>query len=470
MTHSKASRPAMPMRDGAPDIEALLRRNRAEFGGTRMDAPTGLKEQAKQARALLDSKRTEAKGAWTTFAQMRDSMVKEGVNLLAPENKDKFAKLDDASKAHDAIAQEVAELEVGYARLLEMAGETMPEGVTRGGDGGSAANAAAALSAWGTRYTESDVFQRLKAQVERSGSSAIGTSDPVAIASRQEILNVLSGTITTGAGAGAALFFEQRLSGIYGTPMIPLTVLDLITIGETDERMVSWVVEVLFQNNAAETAENTTKPQSHFGFEDRSTSVVDIAHWTKVTRQTLRDQAAIRSWIDRRMMDGVRRRLAQQVITGDGTGVNLLGIYNQAGIIEHVKGTDPMIEYIHKMITKVRVTYRDEPTAIGLHPYDWEQINLSKTEQGLYYYGGPTQQGPATIWGKPVAVSVDFPEGSPAVGNFKEANLWVREGVSVQATDTNEDDFVTNRVTIRSEMAGAFGLLQPAAIAIAVAA
>lgn len=464
-TKATPARPAMPMRaDGRPDLAALFARSRAEFGATRMDT-TSLKEQAKQVQTALNAKRAEAAEKWTEFDALRTSAIKDGVDFT--KDTAAFDKLDAAGKAHDVLAQEAAKLEATYARLLELAGETMPEGNTLGGDGPSLTGTAKA--SWGKRWVDSDEFKALQARVQASGSAAVGATNPVRVATREEIMAVLTGTVTTGDGAGGALLWTKRLDGIIGIPQAALNVLDLITIGETDERMVSWVVEVLFQNNAAETAENTTKPQSNFGFDDRDATVRDIAHWTKVTRQTLRDAAAIRSWLDNRMMYGVRRRLQQQVVSGDGTGVNLLGIYNQPGIIEHVKGTDPLVEMIHRMITKVRITYMDEPTAVGIHPTDWETVALSKAEgSGIYFYGGPAGQGPKTIWGLPVAVSVDFPLGSPAVADFKQASLWVREGVSVQATDTNEDDFINNRVTLRSEMAGAFGVLQPAGIAIAV--
>lgn len=422
-----------------------------------------LKAQARQVAEALEAKRSEASTAWAEFDTARKSAVQEGVNFA--ENRDAFEKLDSLGKKHDVIAEEIKQLEYTHSRLLGMAGGKAAPQVPsqRGGEDERPGRG------WGKRYTGTDEYREIKSVVEQSGA-AIGTTRPVKVADRAEVKAVLTGTVGTGAaGEGGSALFIDRQPGIHGIPQAPLNILDLITVGETDERTVSWIVESTFNNNAAETAENALKPESDFGLLEKTATVRDIAHWTKVTRQMLRDVAALETYIDSRLAYGVRRRLQKQIVAGSGAGVNLLGLYNQSGTAQVSKGSNPLVEVIHNAITQVRLGYFDDPTAVLIHPSDWETIRLFKAGDGSYYYGGPAGVGPQTVWGLPVVVSVDAPVGFPMVANFREATLWVREGLTIASTDSNEDDFKYNRVMIRAEMAAAFGVIEPKAFAEIVA-
>ena len=64
------------------------------------------------------------------------------------------------------------------------------------------------------------------------------------------------------------------------------------------------------------------------------------------------------------------------VLTGGGTGEDFTGILN-AGINVQGLGSDSVLDAIFKARTKVRVTGRARPTAVVLHPNDWEVIRLA---------------------------------------------------------------------------------------------
>ncbi len=100
-----------------------------------------------------------------------------------------------------------------------------------------------------------------------------------------------------------------------------------------------------------------------------------------------------------------------------------------------------------------------------MHPTTWEKLRLSKTADGNYYWGGPALSGLSTVWGFPAVVSTIFPPGTAVVADWRKATLWLREGLTVAASDSHADFFIRNMVAILAEMRGAFTVRRPDAFA-----
>ena len=56
-------------------------------------------------------------------------------------------------------------------------------------------------------------------------------------------------------------------------------------------------------------------------------------------------------------------------------------------------------------------------------------------------------------------VSEGVTEGTALVGDFRQAVLWEREGVSLLVSDQHADFFTRNLLAILAEMRAAFGVL-----------
>jgi HK97 family phage major capsid protein len=248
-----------------------------------------------------------------------------------------------------------------------------------------------------------------------------------------------------------------------------LTLLDVITTGSTDSNVVEWVYETLRTEGANNVAEAASKPQGDFTVDIESAKVEKVAEFIRVTREAMMDAAALQTFINERLTDGVRRRVQQQVAGGTGASPQMRGIYNTAGINSQPQGSDNLFDAIHKGITKVRTEYFGEPNAIGIHPTDWESIRLTRDDSGAgagtgsYLFGPPSDTGATSLWGIPVVVHQIFPTGNPLIGNFREAFLWVREGVTLSASDSDGDNFTKNLVTLLAEIRAAFGVIYPKA-------
>lgn len=237
-----------------------------------------------------------------------------------------------------------------------------------------------------------------------------------------------------------------------------LTVRDLLSVGQTTLNSIPYIQETSYTNAATTVAEEGEKPEATFALQDEFAPVKKIAVIAKVTDEMWNDFPTLRDYINQRLRFMVEEREEAQLLSGAGSGSEITGILT-ASIQSQAKGGDTTPDAIHKAITKVRVTGRDEPDGIVIHPTDWEAIRLSKDDNNQYYAGGPFM-GPygvggihgETIWGKRVVVTTAITENTALVGAFRNgAMIFDREGITVDATNSNEDDFNFNRMSLRVE-------------------
>lgn len=418
-----------------------------------------LKAQAREIAGVVEAKKAEAAKAWNEFDALRKSAVAEGVDFA--KNADAFEKLDAAGKAYDVIRDEVADLEAKRSRLVEMASE----GGIKAAD---VADVKADAKTFGEAFVKSAAYRDAAQKAGGSANLPIGATDSVQVMDRAGVKTLLK--VTSGGLAGVPE--EDRTGLIVAKPLAGLDFLNVIASATTDSDVVEWLEETTYTNSAAETAEGADSPESALAFTVRTANVKEIPHFIPVTRRALADAAFVESWINNRLVDGVRRRLQTQVLSGGGTGEDFTGIYNTAGIgsiDRSVTGTD-MIESLHKAITTIRTNAFIEPDFVGIHPNDWEAIRLLKASTaGTYQYGAPSEAGAQSIWGIPAIVHAAFTSGSPLVGRGSEATLFVREGLSVAASDSHSDYFIKRQVALLATMRAAFAVTQPKAFAVSVA-
>jgi hypothetical protein len=200
------------------------------------------------------------------------------------------------------------------------------------------------------------------------------------------------------------------------------------------------------------TAEGQPKPEVTNTFELKTASPRTIAHWLSASKQILSDAAALRSYLDGRLLYGLARKLEYQTIRGDGLTTNMLGVYTGASDSGAVIAGDNAFDTVRKGIGVVEASGWLVDT-VGLHPLDWAFMQIVKGEDGHYVYfnpGGNTNTAP--MWGKTVVASPEVPQGKYLVGAFAAgAQLLEREGATVQAGFQN-DDFTRNLVTLLAEM------------------
>lgn len=242
----------------------------------------------------------------------------------------------------------------------------------------------------------------------------------------------------------------------------PIQVLDIIPSGNLDQAANVYMEEVLRTHSAAERREGAAYAEDAFKWARRSDPAVSIGTSLPVTDEQFEDVPGLRSYLDLRMTFGLRQRMDSQVLNGNGTPPNFEGLLNRGGIQTQAKGSDPVPDAIFKAMTKIRVVGRSNPTHVVLNPYDWQDIRLLRTADGVYIWGSPSEAVAARLWGAPVVQSDALAENTGLVGDFTFCQLLERRGLDVQVGYVN-DDFTTGMRTIRADVRAAFSVYRAAA-------
>lgn len=256
----------------------------------------------------------------------------------------------------------------------------------------------------------------------------------------------------TGANASAGLLVVDQRLPMFEAPTEP-HIRDLIPGGETSSRVLTFPQRRLAGDvrNASMVAEGAQKPQSDFSFEMVTTQVRKIAHFVKASDEILEDAPALRSYIDSQLIDGLMDVEDEQILKGDGTGQNLLGLYTVATPFTRVVANDTLIDKLLRAQTQLRLVRR-RATGVVLNPIDWEKVVLTKGTDSHYIWANVESGNGQRIWALPVRDTTALAENEWLVGDFRRsAQLFDRRQAAITVANQNVDDFEKNMVTILAE-------------------
>jgi HK97 family phage major capsid protein len=254
--------------------------------------------------------------------------------------------------------------------------------------------------------------------------------------------------------------------GMVAQPRRRLRLLDLIPTSAMDGRSFDFTREGgTWDQDAAETAEGALKPGADIALTDGQVVARTIATWLKLKRQQISDVPQLAQTANDRLVYKVNRRLENQIVAGDGTGENLIGILNTTGIgSEAYTAGDVLADDVSKGIRDVLLSDL-EPNAVVVNPTDLQRIWTAKSAgSGEYFGGGPFAANPDNLWGLPAIPSKVMPAGQALVGDFTNgARVFIREAPNLRVSDADQDDFLRNQVTLLAEMRAGLAIWQPAA-------
>jgi HK97 family phage major capsid protein len=255
-----------------------------------------------------------------------------------------------------------------------------------------------------------------------------------------------------------------RAPGFVEAATRPIQLLDIIPMFQTDQAAYKYMEETTRTHAAAEKAEGATYAESAFAFTEKSSAVQKITDSLPVTDEQLKDVPSMNGYIDSRLTFGIRQRLDGQCIIGDGADPNLRGLKNVAGIQTQAKGADPVMDAFFKAMTKIRLTGRANPTHHLMHPTDWQNVRLTRTADGIYIFGSPTDAGPERLWGLPVVQQDADVVGRGYTGSFLPmfVSMFERQGVDIQIGFVGTQ-FAEGKRTVRGDMRAALVWFRPSA-------
>ena len=255
----------------------------------------------------------------------------------------------------------------------------------------------------------------------------------------------------------------DRIMSIFATPNRRLTLRDILPVSPTTSNLVEFTRENAFTNNAGPqrdaasplaAVENQTKPESAITFTLATTPVITLAHWIPVSKQVISDSPMLASYVNGRLMYGLKLKEETQLLKGLGTGRELTGLQvgGTAYTVESPELTNE-IDIVRDAITQAQVA-EYSPNFIVLNPVNWDEIQRRKvgSSDDRYVYGDPNQSWQSTpLWGLTPIVTNSQTSGTFLIGDSNGCMVFDREQASVEASFENNDNFTTNMVDIRAE-------------------
>lgn len=372
--------------------------------------------------------------------ETRNREFGEFAEKAAAEVKKHGKALDETTEALKKAREDVSDL---AARVLEME----QKGARRpGGE--------PAIKSLGETVTGSDAFAAFKSAGLR-GSQRIEVK-----------------AITSAPGSAGALITPDVQRTPTMLPHRPMTVRQLLQPGRTAAQVVYFTRQTGFANNAGMVAEGADKPESNITFASATANVRTIAHWIPVSRQAFDDAPGMESLIDGELRYGLDYVEEQQLLFGDGTGENLLGLVPQATPFvapfptsSAAGSSNDKIDTLLQAITQAEVALLPA-TGIVLNLIDWAQIISAKDTVGQYIGNGPfNQQQSRSIWDLPTAVTPAMPQGKFMVGSLgTSAQIFDRMDAEVVISSEDRDNFIKNMLTVRAEKRLALAVKRSAGI------
>lgn len=303
----------------------------------------------------------------------------------------------------------------------------------------------------GEQFTESEAFKGWAPGANKGSAS-------------HTVKTTLTSLTTNANGSVGDAIANTRLPGILPLARRRLTIRELISQGQMDGNTLEYVKVTGFTNSAAPVAEGASKPESDLKFDIVTTSARVLAHWMKATTQVLSDIPLLRSMIDDHLLYGLQFVEEAQLLNGDGTGQNLLGIVPQAtAYAAPISIADPN-KFDTLRLAMLQAFLAEYPaTGHVLHPSDWAEMEMLKDTNGRYIIGNPQGNTTQTMWGLPVVDTQAMALGKFLTGAFKlGAQLFDRWQARVETGFVN-DDFIKNLVTVRAEERLALAVYRPEA-------
>lgn len=175
-----------------------------------------------------------------------------------------------------------------------------------------------------------------------------------------------------------------------------------------------------------------------------------IAGYIKESDEFIADYPFLASAINGRLLYDLRASIQAYLLT---TLLGTSGIQADSSSWDLSTTVTGLADLILDAIMDVQAVSGRAADAVVMNPTDWYALRIGKDGESRYYGGGYFSDGltPA-IWGLPVVVTASISAGTILVGAFKQgATVLSNGGTQVEMSNSNEDDFIKNLITIRAE-------------------
>jgi hypothetical protein len=254
--------------------------------------------------------------------------------------------------------------------------------------------------------------------------------------------------------------------GIAVPPQRTLSLLDLFASRPFEQKTIDYLrrsggvaaAGIQFPEGAAKTQADVT-------YTDASAEAETFASYAKVLRQQLDDIGGLAADLQTTLRFGCMVQLEAALLNGHvASGMD--GILTVGDVVE------PVVPAATPLSDAVALCFRDlrssgvEPTFAACSPTAYTDELLRKHVDG--HYLSPLVDDPNNLHGKPIVQSVALTDTQVVAGDSVLAGyVGVRQPVHALVSDSDQDDFTANRLTILVELRAVPVIETPAALAVA---
>jgi HK97 family phage major capsid protein len=288
----------------------------------------------------------------------------------------------------------------------------------------------------------SDSIAKL-ARGEQKRSSFI--LDTKAVGTMTEAVN-LTGDIT-----------RQYANQVYALPSRKVHMRSLLPIGSINQGLFTFPYESGGEGDPAAQTQGSSKAQVDFDITMKDAAAQYIAGYVRISRQMLDDIPAMTSFLQSRLLEKYLIAEDAQLLSGNGTAPNLQGITGVATAATGAATVD--VEQLVQAIAQLEST-NYSATGILVNPLDWAAIMNTKNTNAAYSLPASTvvtTDGSVSIAGIPLYKSTAIAVDKFLVGDWSMgAQIMQNQGISVQFSEMDGDNFTKNLITVRVEARIAF--------------
>ncbi len=228
---------------------------------------------------------------------------------------------------------------------------------------------------------------------------------------------------------------------------------DLLQQGTTKSSSVIYARENANWTNAAEAvAENDDRAeQSDFNLDEVTARVAMAAVFMKTTEETFADYQNLESFISGQLVRRIKLKIESLILNSNGISPNHIIGFQEVGLpTVSITTAGSLLEAIDESIAQIE-SNGYTPSFVALNPTDKRALYSGSTASPLLIWDGSVLR----LHGVPILGSTAVTVGTGLIGDGGQAAILYHSGIGGSAyrkekTNSNEDDFLANLITLRA--------------------
>jgi len=211
------------------------------------------------------------------------------------------------------------------------------------------------------------------------------------------------------------------------------------------------------------------KPELSFVVDTVTIRAAKIAAHVAVNDEDLSDYSDFSDYVATELMRAIIDTENGQLLNGAGVGTDMLGMLSTTGALTRALGTDTPLDAVEQSINDLRVgSAFAVADLLVMHPSTRSKLRRQKDSMNRYLVNpDPTIDEADSLFGIPLVVTTTCPIGTVLAADARKAAMvYVRQGLSIETTPYNTDDFTHNLTRFRCEERLALATPRPAAMCI----